>query len=47
LRKSPQVCRRDQLLAFREGRHCYRPKNYLLEYKSDAYPRAMAGYVAA
>jgi cytochrome c553 len=36
----------NQLLAFRNGRRHYSPMNYLLEFQSDAYLRAMAEYFA-
>ena len=36
----------NQLLAFKEGRRRYPPMNYLLEYQSDDYLRAMAAYFA-
>lgn len=37
----------NQLVAFREGRRRYPPMNYLLEFQTDAYLRAMAEYFAA
>jgi cytochrome c553 len=36
-----------QLTAFRSGRRHYSPMNYLLEYQSDAYLKAMAEYFAS
>jgi len=36
----------NQLLAFKEGRRRYPPMNFLLEYQSDDYLRAMAAYFA-
>jgi cytochrome c553 len=37
----------NQLAAFRDGRRHYSPMNYLLEYQSDAYLRAMAEYFSS
>jgi len=37
----------NQLVAFREGRRRYPPMNYLLEFQTDAYLRAMADHFAA
>lgn len=37
----------NQLLAFRSGRRRYSPMNYLLEFQTDAYLRAMAEYFAS
>ena len=36
----------NQLTAFRSGRRHYSPMNYLLEYQSDEYLKAMAAYFA-
>jgi len=36
-----------QLAAFRSGRRHYSPMNYLLEYQSDEYLKAMAAYFAS
>jgi cytochrome c553 len=37
----------NQLLAFKEGRRRYPPMNYLLQYQSDDYLRALATYFSA
>jgi cytochrome c553 len=37
----------NQLLAFKEGRRRYPPMNYLLQYQTDDYLRAIAAYFAA
>jgi cytochrome c553 len=37
----------NQLAAFRSGRRHYSPMNYLLEYQSDAYLKAMAEYFSS
>ena len=37
----------NQLLAFKQGRRRYPPMNYLLQYQSDDYLRAMAAYFTA
>jgi cytochrome c553 len=37
----------NQLVAFRSARRNYSPMNYLLEYQTDGYLQAMAGYFAS